>query len=102
MRTITAATAFILGGCMILAGCVVGDATGTPGIEPIPGSITYSGQPRSKLTKSPVGSTFSHYFFGPFGERIHETYVIMPDRSLKLIARERQDIFAALYDDRRR
>ncbi|NEI26273.1 hypothetical protein ELI54_01080 [Rhizobium ruizarguesonis] len=30
--------------------------TDGPGLEPIPGSITYSGQPRTKLTKLPGGS----------------------------------------------
>ncbi|MDQ0320715.1 hypothetical protein QO002_002853 [Pararhizobium capsulatum DSM 1112] len=88
MRTVVAMALAAL----LLTSCVAQE------LEPIPGSITYSGQPRTKLTKSPVGSTLNHYFYGPFGERIQETYVIQPDRSLKLVARERQDIFSALYD----
>ena len=59
------------------------------GIEPIPGSITYNGQPRTKLKKAPVGSTLHNSFHGPYGERIEETYMVMPDRSLKLVARRR-------------
>ncbi len=59
------------------------------GLEPIPGSITYGGQPRTKLKKAPVGSTLHNNFYGPYGERIEETYMVMPDRSLKLVARRR-------------
>lgn len=92
MRNIIAAALASLS----LASCVAD--TGGPGLEPIPGSITYNGQPRTKLTKAPVGSTLNHYFYGPFGERIQETYVIQPDRSLKIVARQKQDIFSALYD----
>jgi hypothetical protein len=58
-------------------------------IEPIPGSITYGGQPRTKLTKSPVYSTFRHTFLDQYGNRWNETYQIQPDRSLKIIARRR-------------
>ncbi|CAN7458454.1 hypothetical protein [Pararhizobium sp. LjRoot238] len=58
-------------------------------LEPIPGSITYNGQPRTKLTKSPIGSTFSHTFLDQTGNGWSETYQIQPDRSLKLIARRR-------------
>ncbi|WP_349434751.1 hypothetical protein [Pararhizobium sp. A13] len=58
-------------------------------VEPIPGSITYGGQPRTKLTKSPIGSTFSHSFLDQYGNRWSETYQIQPDRSLKIIARRR-------------
>lgn len=39
-------------GTLVLAGCSTVSYSG-PGLEPIPGSITYSGQPRTKLTKSP-------------------------------------------------
>lgn len=59
------------------------------GIEPIPGSITYGGQPRTKLKKAPIGSTLHNNFYGPYGERIEETYMVMPDRSLKIVARRR-------------
>jgi len=58
-------------------------------LEPIPGSITYNGQPRTKLTKSPIGSTFSHTFLDQTGNGWSETYQIQPDRSLKLVARRR-------------
>lgn len=57
-------------------------------VEPIPGSITYGGQPRTKLTKSPVGSTFTHDFIMTDGRRAYETYRIEPDRSLTLLNRE--------------
>lgn len=69
---------------LALASCT----TGASAVEPIPGSITYGGQPRTKLTKSPVGSTFSHEFVMQDGRRAHETYRIEPDRSLTLLDRE--------------
>ncbi|MBP1882369.1 hypothetical protein [Sinorhizobium mexicanum] len=56
-------------------------------LEPIPGSITYGGQPRTKLTKSPIGSIVPHRFRDSFGRLVSETYVIEPDRSLRLISR---------------
>lgn len=56
-------------------------------VEPIPGSITYGGQPQSRLTKAPVGSTFTHRLIDQNGRRAEETYIILPDRSLKLISR---------------
>ena len=62
-------------------------AAPTTGIEPIPGSITYGGQPRTKLTKSPIGSTFEHRFDDGPGREVFETYRIQPDRSLLLISR---------------
>ncbi|AOF90687.1 hypothetical protein [Sinorhizobium sp. RAC02] len=69
---------------LLLAACT----TGAPhSVEPIPGSITYGGQPRSKLTKAPVGSTFDHTFFDNRGRRVVETYQIQPDRSLLLLRR---------------
>ncbi|WP_307236258.1 hypothetical protein [Pararhizobium capsulatum] len=61
-------------------------------LEPIPGSITYKGQPRTKLTKSPIGSTFNHYFTVG-GYDYAETYRILPDRSLEIISRRRSDMF---------
>lgn len=42
MRTIAIMMVLALTGC-----------TTAPDVEPIPGSITYGGQPRTKLTKSP-------------------------------------------------
>ncbi|WP_336621000.1 MULTISPECIES: hypothetical protein [unclassified Sinorhizobium] len=67
---------------LLLAACT----TTAPEVEPIPGSITYGGQPRTKLTKAPVGSIVPHQFFTD-GGLARETYVIQPDRSLKLIRR---------------
>ena len=58
-------------------------ATSASALEPIPGSITYNGQPHSRLQKAPVGSIVNHEFIIG-GNRYHETYLIQPDRSLKL------------------
>ncbi len=72
---------------LMLASCT------TPEVEPIPGSITYGGQPRTKLTKSPIGSVVHNSFRTVTGVA-YETYIIQPDRSLKLIRREiRSDFF---------
>ncbi|KIQ02938.1 hypothetical protein RU07_10165 [Agrobacterium tumefaciens] len=71
--------------------------TATSGVEPIPGSITYGGQPATKLTKSPIGSTVNHDFMMSDGRRAHETYRIAPDRSLILLNRE---IMSDLPSDR--
>ncbi|CVI17272.1 MULTISPECIES: hypothetical protein [Rhizobium/Agrobacterium group] len=81
MKTLVSLAAIAL----TLAGC----ATSGPAayVEPIPGSITYKGQPRTKLTKSPIGSTFSHEFRIDGSTRAVETYRIAPDRSLELIDR---------------
>ncbi len=56
-------------------------------LDPIPGSITYGGQPRTKLTKSPVGSAVYNQFYNGTGQRVEETYILQPDRSLKLVRR---------------
>ncbi|MDU0360891.1 hypothetical protein RWK44_10775 [Rhizobium sp. 25PS6] len=69
----------------LLAGCSSAD---TPALEPIPGSITYGGQPRTKLTKSPVGSAVYNQFYNGTGQRVKETSILQPDRSLKLVRRE--------------
>ena len=58
-------------------------------LEPIPGSITYGGQPRTKLKKAPVGSPVVHRFESG-GEEYEERYIIQPDRSLKLVSRSRR------------
>ncbi len=72
---------------LMLASCT------TPDVEPIPGSITYGGQPRTKLSKSPIGSVVHNSFRTVTGVA-YETYIIQPDRSLKLIRREiRSDFF---------
>jgi hypothetical protein len=78
---------FLMGAAVMLASCT------TPDVEPIPGSITYGGQPRTKLTKSPIGSVVHNSFRTVTGVA-YETYIIQPDRSLKLIRREiRSDFF---------
>lgn len=74
----------------VLAGCSTSSTT----LEPIPGSITYGGQPRTKLTKSPVGSTFEHRFRDPRGHEYIERYRIRPDRSLEIVYRRRIDLLA--------
>jgi hypothetical protein len=56
-------------------------------LEPIPGSITYGGQPRTKLTKAPIGSQVPHRFTDQWGDDGYETYIIQPARSLKLTDR---------------
>ncbi len=78
-------TAFVSAGLALgLAGCTT--PISSYSVEPIPGSITYKGQPRTKLTKSPIGSTFTHNF-RRFDDRVIETYQIQPDRSLRIIDR---------------
>jgi hypothetical protein len=37
-------------------------------LEPIPGSVTYGGQPAHSLQKAPIGSTFDSSFY-PEGQR---------------------------------
>ncbi|MDK4741220.1 hypothetical protein QA648_26355 (plasmid) [Rhizobium sp. CB3171] len=64
------------------------DQTGTSSLQPIPGSITYGGQPRMKLTKSPIGSQVPHRFTDQWGDDVFETYIIQPDRSLRLVDRK--------------
>ncbi|AFL52828.1 hypothetical protein ABIE78_001283 [Sinorhizobium fredii] len=89
----TLCTALLLAGCEMTTSSV----GYSYGLEPIPGSITYGGQPRTKLTKAPVGSIVPHQFIGPFGRRVYETYVIEPDRSLRLVSRRYRDFL--LFDD---
>lgn len=54
---------------------------------PIPGSITYKGQPKSKLNRVPIGSTFQHEIQVGSGDYYIETYQVQPDRNLKIIRR---------------
>lgn len=68
---------------LLLAGC----STTPEPLEPIPGSITYGGQPRTKLTLSPVGSRIRNNFTDQWGRDVNETYILQPDRSLKLVSR---------------
>lgn len=67
-----------------------------PDIPPIAGSITYGGQPRSRLARSPAGSTFDHEFTNSFGNRVVERYRIRTDRSLSIVSRQ---IFNLPSDD---
>ena len=59
-------------------------------LEPVPGSITYGGQP-TRLTKAPVGSTVTNRLRDQFGQEWGERYIIQPDRSLRLVSRYRID-----------
>ncbi|MFP5075678.1 hypothetical protein ACLE20_00055 [Rhizobium sp. YIM 134829] len=72
----------------LLAGC---SSTADAGPEPIPGSITYGGQPKSRLSKAPIGSTFTSQLTDEYGHRAEEVYRVEPDRSLKLLRRNRID-----------
>ena len=56
-------------------------------MQPIPGSITYGGQPTQKLMKSPIGSLLPHTFTDQWGDRVKEIYILQPDRTLKLVSR---------------
>jgi len=80
---------------LALAACTTGTtpyAVGS-GIAPIPGSITYGGQPRTKLTKSPIGSIFEHRFTDSLGRGVVEIYRIEPDRSLTILSRRYEPVF---------
>ena len=68
--------ALSLGLILGLSGC-----TSAGELEPVPGSITYGGQPATRLTKAPVGSTVTHRFRDQFNQEWGERYVIQPDRS---------------------
>lgn len=77
----------LISGCAIL---IILTSCTPPRVEPIPGSITYGGhQPRTKLTKAPIGSTFTNQIIDETGRMAIETYRIEPDRSLTLVRRER-------------
>ncbi|MBB3540296.1 MULTISPECIES: hypothetical protein [unclassified Rhizobium] len=69
---------------VMLSSCTTDSSTE---VQPIPGSITYGGQPRTKLTKSPPGSAIYNSFYDSTGSRVKETYILQPDRSLKLVRR---------------
>ncbi len=66
----------------------LGACSAIPEIEPIPGSITYGGQPATKPVKAPVGSVIHHQLNDQYGHPAEETYIIEPDRSLRLVRRE--------------
>jgi hypothetical protein len=74
----------------ILAALVLSAMTGIGSayaFDPIPGSITYNGQPATHLEKAPVGSTFTNRFVSTDSKQYEESYMVLPDRSLKLIGR---------------
>lgn len=50
-------------------------------------AVAISGQPRTKLAKSPIGSSFPHTFTDQTGREVEEIYVIQPDRSLRIAER---------------
>ncbi len=75
----------------IIAGCT----QMSPSLEPVPGSITYGGQTRSKLAKAPIGSIVTNRLRDQYGQPFEEIYIIQPDRSLKLVRRHSID-----YPDR--
>ncbi|ARO27766.1 hypothetical protein CO659_02415 [Rhizobium sp. S9] len=85
--------AIALTGCTTSAG-----SYSSAGLAPIPGSITYQGQPRTKLTRSPVGSSFPHTFTDQWGRQVEEIYIIRPDRSLLIAERHYRPVFS-LDDD---
>jgi hypothetical protein len=55
-------------------------------IDPIPGSLVYPTQPKTKLQKAPIGSIVQHNFYSN-GVTYNETYRVLPDRRLKLLNR---------------
>jgi hypothetical protein len=71
---------------VIIALAVFAPAAYAVTIDPIPGSLIYPTQPRTKLKKAPVGSTVQHNFERN-GVGYNETYRIEPDRRLKLLSR---------------
>ncbi|MCD1266151.1 hypothetical protein GR158_12755 [Shinella sp. AETb1-6] len=79
--------------------CFIAILAATPaalaqGLAPVPGSITFNGQPHTKLTKAPVGSTFSHRLRDAVtGHEYIEIYRILPDRSLEIVSRRRYGAF---------
>ena len=79
------ALGFILVAATALSAC--SNTIAPISLEPIPGSITYKGQPRTKLTKVPIGSTFRHEIDLGTGDYYIETYQVQEDRSLTIIRR---------------
>jgi hypothetical protein len=61
-------------------------------LEPIPGSITYGGQPRTKLLMAPIGSTVTHQFYDDAGQEVYEVYRLDEKRDLRLIGRRISDL----------
>lgn len=71
------------------AALVCGCTSTSSGLEPVPGSLVYGGQPSTRLTKAPVASSVTHRFRDRFSQEWAERYIIQPDRSLKLVSRDR-------------
>lgn len=55
-------------------------------LEPIPGSLIYPTQPKTKLKKAPIGSLMTHQFQSD-GYTYSETYRIGPNREFQLLSR---------------
>jgi len=85
-RTIAVAIA------VVLSSCTATPHLGGPRLEPVPGRITYGGQPRTKLTKAPAGST-SNIASRPVRPTVIEVYRIERNRSLTIVRRYVRDIF---------
>ncbi len=76
--------------CLVAVASLASACTSTSsGVEPLPGSLTYGGQPSTRLTKAPIGSTVTHQFRDQFSQEWGERYIIRPDRSLMLVSRHR-------------
>ncbi|RDJ13414.1 hypothetical protein [Rhizobium grahamii] len=91
IRTIAAIGAMVA----LVASCTaVSGSYPSAGYAPIPGSITYGGQPRTKLTKAPIGSSFPHTFTDQTGRTVEEIYIIQPDRTLLIAQRHYRPFFA--------
>ncbi|MEK1896093.1 MAG: hypothetical protein AAAB20_22935 [Rhizobium sp.] len=82
-------TAVLVTSCAAVSG-----SYSSEGYAPIPGSITYGGQPRAKLTKSPIGSSFPHTFTDQTGREVEEIYIIQPDRTLLIVQRHYRPFLA--------
>lgn len=76
---------------LLIGALAVTTACSASALEPIPGSITFGGQPRTKLAKAPIGSTVTHQFYDRFGKDVHEVYRIDENRDLRLIRRRIRD-----------
>lgn len=80
---------------VLLASCTaISGSYSSEGYAPIPGSITYGGQPRTKLKNSPIGSSFPHTFIDQRGREVEEIYIIQPDRTLLIAQRHYRPFLA--------
>lgn len=71
----------------LAAGIAAALSTSAFALDPIPGSLIYPTQPRTKVTKAPIGSPLTHTFHDESGRKVTERYRILPDRSLQLTHR---------------